>query len=665
MKTFIRFFIYLFVCGQSLLAQPGSPDDDFGTGGVVVTNIGPGSSNDIAYSIAQQPDGKLLVAGFAVANNVGSFAVVRYLPDGNKDDSFGNEGIVTVGFTGGFAQAIEVLLLPDGKILLAGSVSGTSGGDFGLVRLLPDGSLDTGFGNGGKVVADASGGYDSASAALLQPDGKVVVVGAVYGTTVDIVICRFNADGSLDNGFGLGGKVLTTIADEDQPTCVALQSDGKIVVAGYASFNAVGDFALLRYTSNGVLDTGFGPAATGIVKLDLQGFNYSDLAKDLAILPDGSILVVGLENYYNLGQIADVGIVKFDANGLLDNSFGSQGVVVADIGNVLDVSDLEVLPNGHFFVAGRTDEEGNQNRWMLAKFQADGTLDGGFGNGGIVTTALSGPQEVALCMAVQPDGKVVLAGKTGETSGADFAVARYHAAVALTVKAIVSNVSCNGGADGFIIIELVGGSPPYQYSLDGTNYQAENSFNNLVAGSYTVRIKDENGVVVNVDIEINEPALPTITVNFESSQITIVNSDNTGSYQYSIDGGISFQSSNVFSNLTGLNFPIVVLNENGCEVYNDVLLIFATDEAVGTKASLLNVWPNPSNGKFSFETKLPMGDYQISVTDAVGKRVFNGSTNVLPATRNTLDLSGLANGCYLLRIGNEQKWAVQRLVIVK
>jgi uncharacterized delta-60 repeat protein len=665
MKTFTHTFLFLLLVSQPLLAQPGSLDDNFGTGGIALTNIGPGNSNDFAYSIAQQPDGKLLVGGFAVAANVGSFAVVRYLPDGNTDDSFGNEGIATVGFTGGFAQANEVLLQPDGKIVLVGSVSGTNGSDFALARLLPDGSLDTGFGTSGKVVVDVVGGFEIANSALLQLDGKIVAVGTVFNTGADMVLCRLNPDGSLDNGFGLGGKVITNIAEEDQAMDVALQPDGKIVVTGFASIAAIGDFALVRYMPNGLLDTGFGPAGTGIVKLDLQGFDYSDLARGVAVLPDGSILAAGLANYYNLGQIADIGVVKLDANGMLDASFGTQGVEVADVGNSTDIYDLEVLSSGHFFVAGKTDAEGNQNRWLLAKFQPDGTLDDGFGNGGIVTTALPGAQEVALGMAVQLDGKIVLAGKTGETSGADFAVARYLDLTALTATASVQNVSCFGESDGSIILVAVGGTPPYQYSLDGVNYQSNNVFDNLPAGAFSIYVQDMDGNIINFSATILEPALPLIDVTYENNQLTIIIADNTGNYQYSIDGGVTYQSSNVFDNISNITLHLVVIDEAGCEVVNNILIINATQETTENKVRKLTVWPNPSDGRFSFETNLADQDAEIRVMDALGKTVFTGRTKLGNTGVQTLDLNGLASGCYLLKVGSEERWALQKLVILK
>jgi hypothetical protein len=168
-----------------------------------------------------------------------------------------------------------------------------------------------------------------------------------------------------------------------------------------------------------------------------------------------------------------------------------------------------------------------------------------------------------------------------------------------------------------------------------------------------------------LDVAVPEPALPPIDISYENNQLTIIVSANTGNYQYSIDGGITFQDSNVFNDISGTTFNVVVINEDGCEVANVVLFVDAVQEPKNDTAPLLEIWPNPNDGKFTFETKLPIGDYQIRITDAVGKTVFNGKANFDSANRQELDLTWLPNGCYLIRVGDGQAWAIQKFVILK
>ena len=223
----------------------GTQDTRFGatnTPGRVITNFG---ATEQALALVLQPDGKIVVAGRTnkpAPNGNFDFALARYEAAGTLDLTFGTLGLVTTDFGGSVDRAFAMALQPDGKLVVVGD----SDANFALARYNADGSLDAGFGAGGKAIT-SFGGIDQASAVILQPDGKIVVAGQTdTGISIDFALARYNSDGSLDGAFGSGGRITTnfTGTSDDLGAAVALQSDGKIVVGGTSNDN----FALARYT---------------------------------------------------------------------------------------------------------------------------------------------------------------------------------------------------------------------------------------------------------------------------------------------------------------------------------------------------------------------------------------------------------------------------------
>src|SRR6476661_2809804 len=203
----------------------GSLDKRFGKNGKITTDFF--RNVDSISAIAIQPDGRIVVAGFAQLGGNGStprvFALARYRNDGTPDTSFGNGGALTTSFGGSFAAVSAVMVQPDGKIVVAGTVDFNpdlpgSGLDFALARYNPSGTLDGSFGKGGKVVFDFFGSFDQANGAVMQPDGKIVVAGSTsydsFNRDIGFALVRFNTDGSTDFSFGTGGKQITSFFDE-------------------------------------------------------------------------------------------------------------------------------------------------------------------------------------------------------------------------------------------------------------------------------------------------------------------------------------------------------------------------------------------------------------------------------------------------------------------
>ena len=399
---------------------------------MVTTDFSGKRSSDAASGVATQSDGKIVAVGGSDASGTADFAIARYDSKGALDARFGKHGKVTTNFPGRFSHAAGVAQQSDGKIVVAGG----DGGDFALARYNPDGTLDSGFGSGGRVTTDFSGAprrVDEAAGVAIQNDGKIVAAGTAgrcgfeeaCATDSDFALARYNPDGTLDSGFGSGGKVTFNFdrGSFDEATAVALQAGGKIVVAGNA---AGGGFALVRYNPDGSLDRRFGKH--GKVTTDL---GFDDFASALAIQNDGRIVAVG-SVFGDEGS--DFAVARYTRDGRPDPTFGTGGSVVTDFFGEDHARGVTIQSDGRIIAAG----DKNSVVFALARYNPDGTLDSDFGFEGRVLTSISEDEDFASAVAVQSDGKIVAAGTSGvcsgfiglecsgDPSGVDFGIARYN-----------------------------------------------------------------------------------------------------------------------------------------------------------------------------------------------------------------------------------------------
>ena len=317
----------------------GTLDTTFGAGGRVRTDF-PGLAA-VPSAVVIQADGKIVVAGgaFPLFTFLGNFELVRYNPNGSLDRSFGNGGIVTTTFPEG-SYASAVALQPDGKIVAAGTVfvnfipGESSDTDFALARYNPDGTPDATFGNGGQVSTDFVGLEDDAFSVLIQPDGKIVAVGSANdpATFYDFAAARYLSSGAIDTTFGVGGKVQTDFGDRnfDRARSASLQPDGRIVAAGFAISQSGGvqNFAVARYTSNGILDTTF--SRDGKTQIDFG--NCCQSATKVLLQSDGKIITVGGSNGESSED--DFLLARLSPRGSLDNTFGIGGQVRTSFGDL-------------------------------------------------------------------------------------------------------------------------------------------------------------------------------------------------------------------------------------------------------------------------------------------------------------------------------------------
>ena len=395
-------------------AAPGDLDPAFGTGGRVTTDFGGGFAD--AYAVARQRDGKIMAVGHTTVAVGDDFALARYRKDGSLDLTFGMGGTVTTDFFGVFDHANAVALQRDGRIVAAGSAfSGSLPGhnDFALARYRTDGSLDASFGTGGKVTTSV-GSFSVAWAVAVQRDGRILAAGVASSR---FALVRYSRDGTLDPSFGTGGMVTTDIPGGDEDIFgLAVQRDGRIVVAGFAS----GDFALARYRPDGTLDPSFGTG--GIVTTDFGGFAY---ASAVALQPGSRIVAVGRAVSTAIPGDDDFALARYRRDGTLDATFGSGGRVTTDFGGVDEAFAVGVQRNGRIVAAGTTHSGSTNNDFALARYRRDGTLDATFGTGGRVTTDIAGSFDRARAVLVQPDGRIVAAGRASIGIGDQFALTRY------------------------------------------------------------------------------------------------------------------------------------------------------------------------------------------------------------------------------------------------
>ncbi len=409
-------------------AAPGNLDTTFGargfgSDGKVTTAMGPGG--DYAWATAIQPDGRIIAAGYAAIGASVDFALARYEADGSLDASFGSGGKVTTPIGTVASVAYSVATQPDGKILAAGYADSGSRGDFALVRYNADGSLDASFGSGGKVTT-AIGWYDDVAHSIaIQPDGKILAGGYMdSGWSYDLALVRYNADGSLDTSFGWSGKVTTAAGTgNDLGYAIALQADGKIVLAGETySGGSNSDFCIARYDSSGMLDSGFGSG--GIVTTSLS--TYYDGAYSVAIQADGKILAAGYRLNESPPWNYDFAVVRLNGNGSLDAGFGAGGAATVAIGASDDDVAYEVAVDGEgrVLLAGYT--AGANRDMAVARLDSTGSLDTTFGSGGTASTPVGSGDDQARGMALDADGRIVLAGYAVFGANPDFALVRYN-----------------------------------------------------------------------------------------------------------------------------------------------------------------------------------------------------------------------------------------------
>jgi uncharacterized delta-60 repeat protein len=404
---------------RALAFAGGDLAPSFGSGGEVTTPVGAGDSEILDALL--QSDGRIVVGGSA-RDGSSSFAFARYLPSGALDPSFGDSGTVLVPYAGGDAEVNAIALQGD-DIVAAGDVTTATGEVFALIRLLANGEVDATFGSNGIVLTDF-GSDGQAWAVLVQPDQKIVAVGdACSGGNCGIALARYLPDGMLDPDFGMGGKVLAftdTPGGPEQASAqaAALDGAGRILAAGFVS--ALGQFALARFNSDGGVDTTFG--ANGLWRGRFTDLSSNDIIYGIRRQRDGSFLVGGeTEISFRSNQAVQMRLTPdadFDVNfGIVLTSFGQRGGL--DSGWLQ--SDGKVVAAGTSCASSGLD----QCAFGVVRFTPSGSADSNWGSQGEVTTVVGGTTSLASSSVMQPDDRIVVAGRAALAGHNVFALARY------------------------------------------------------------------------------------------------------------------------------------------------------------------------------------------------------------------------------------------------
>ena len=481
---------------------------DFAIGdGTVTTDFG--SGDDIGNSVVVQADGKIVVAGRSYNGSDFDFSLTRYNPDGSLDTSFNGDGKLTTDFGSGDDHSLSVSIQADGKILAAGySFNGTNY-DLALVRYNSDGSLDTSFSGDGMLTTAIGASADIGYSVTLQANGKILVAGySMTGLNKDFALVRYNSDGTLDTSFSGDGMLTTDFgSNEDIGYSVTLQADGKILVAGESQNGAFSDFALARYNTDGSLDTSF--SGDGMLTTAIGA--SAEVGHNVTVQPDDKILVAGFSHN---GVDADFALVRYNTDGTLDTSFSGDGMLTTDFGSGLDSGyDVTVQPDGKILVSGFSSNGSNYD-FAVVRYNADGTLDTSFSGDGMLTTAIGSGDDIGQSIALQPDGKILVVGQSDNGVDKDIALVRYNADGTLDLT--------------FDPVTTLDGNPTF--------------------------IEDGAAVVLDVDVDVSDTELDALNSglgNYDGASLTLVRNGGASAEDviaFNDGNGITFSGGNLIKN---------------------------------------------------------------------------------------------------------------------
>jgi len=399
------YFLLVFMATHiGAYSQSGILDTSFGNNGIITTQIA-GDYNSGEASVVQ-PDGKIVIAGQAGDAFTFKVAVARYNPDGTLDISFGNSGtlIIPVGPARSYARSVD--LQDDGKIVVGAYTYDDVEGDFAVLRLNTDGTLDNSFGNNGITIVDA-GSHEIVDAMTILNDGRIILAGNDYD---NFLAARFNTNGSLDTTFGVNGWVTSEFeSSASQVKDITFQNDGKILLSGYAANISTGrhKIAAARFNPDGSIDTAFGNAGQVLFNIG----NFDDYGVAVEVQTDEKIILGGYTTVSISPFKYDFAAIRLNPDGSFDTSYGDNGIAISRVyeDGRNYVEEMLIQPDNKVILVGFVAASSDSNIGMI-RFDTEGNVDTTFGIDGKVNTDISGREDYGKAITLQPDNKIVLTG---------------------------------------------------------------------------------------------------------------------------------------------------------------------------------------------------------------------------------------------------------------
>ena len=426
MKSIYLSIILLFIYSINVKSQPGTLDSDFSADGKVSVEFS--NNDDVINAMLVQADGKILVAGYSNNGNNDNMALARFTSDGSMDVSFGVSGKKVIFINSGTDRINAIILQPNQSILAAGQMFSGSYENLALVRILPDGQMDNNFSGDGIATISYSGLDENAYAIAMQNNGKILVAGySDNGSNDDFMIVRFNRNGTLDTTFSLDGIVTTDFEGrDDRAYSIIVLPNNKILVGGYAEDDygpRDKDFAIVLYNQDGSIDLSFG--TNGKVMTDVSGSD-EDYARTLTLTENGKIIQGGYT--YNFLASASMTVIQYNMDGSLDTEFANNGIFRDMLGAHTAFCNATLCQvNSKILLGGYTYYEDSYD-FTLVRLNPDGSYDSEFGTDGISTIDFGYQyDDYAYAMAIQDDHRILLAGYSEDGNDKDFAVARFLA----------------------------------------------------------------------------------------------------------------------------------------------------------------------------------------------------------------------------------------------
>jgi uncharacterized delta-60 repeat protein len=637
-------------------AQLGSFDNTFNSNGKFFSG-----QNGSVYEVMVQTDEKIILAGGTYVSSP-DFYVSRLNSDGSLDLTFGTAGEIIVDIASNSTEYIRASSIQaDGKIIVAGDFSNGFGNDIALMRFNTDGSIDNTFGISGITITDFLY-QEYVSSIALQADGKIVIGGTLNSSEANHLVARYNTDGTLDGTFGTGGYVYYHLGSPfsyEKLNSIAIQADGKIVIGGTAYGVVDSDYCLARLLTNGNLDPTFGVGGKAL--FDIGG--STDVIKSIAIQTDGKIVACGTTY---LGGYDEIGLVRYNSDGTLDNTFGSSGITISSAGTATDYANKILLqPDGKIILTGEASLTGDQDVF-IARYDTFGLLDNTFGTSGVFITTISSDYDFTTASTLDTDGKVVIAGSFGNKIGAArFLVSCFPT---LLVSNPVNDTVCDGGSH-YLFVNVQYGHG-YQWQVDGgsgfVDLAGENNDSLLINSiifamdGFKYRCIYTDNCATNVDTS-NFALLNVSTINTSLIQTATNLTANVpgATYQWldcNLGNSPVAGETNALFSPTANGLYAAQITFNGCVDTSICTAVIGIGIDEINSETRVNIYPNPSTGQFSIESNVQLEDYLV--VNVYGQNVFTGKIE-----NNKIDISTLNNGMYELILQNNSGKQVIKTII--